>query len=135
METLGYPGIAIIVFLENLFPPIPSEVILPFSGFMTTTGTVGLFGVIMASTVGSLLGAMALYALGGWFGRERIYRIVKRYQRFLGVKPEHVSRAETWFESYGSRTVFICRMIPVLRSLISIPAGLVRMNLVSFSLY
>lgn len=135
METLGYPGIAIIVFLENLFPPIPSEVILPFSGFMTTTGTVHLVGVTVASTTGSLLGAIALYALGGWFGRERIYRFVERYQRYLGVNPEQVSRAENWFERYGSRTVFLCRMIPILRSLISIPAGLVRMNILRFSVY
>lgn len=135
METLGYPGIAIIVFLENLFPPIPSEIILPFSGFMTTTGAVDFVGATVASTTGSLLGAIALYALGGWFGRERIYRLVERYRRFLGVSPEQLSRAEHWFASYGSRTVFICRMIPILRSLISIPAGLVRMNLLHFSLY
>lgn len=135
METLGYPGIAIIVFLENLFPPIPSEVVLPFSGFMTTTGTVGFIGVTVAATTGSLLGAVALYALGGMFGRDRVYRFVERYQRYLGVKPEQVSRAESWFENYGSRTVFICRMIPILRSLISIPAGLVRMNVLRFSLY
>src|SRR5690625_5078041 len=135
METLGYPGIAIIVFLENLFPPIPSEVILPFSGFMTTTGTVHLAGVIIASTLGSLLGAVALYAIGSWFGRERIYRIVSRYQRYLAVKPEHSTRAESWFEQYGNRTVFFCRVVPIMRSRISIPAGLVRMNILRFSLY
>lgn len=135
METLGYPGVATIVLLENLFPPIPSEVVLPFSGYMTTTGTISIVGVIIAATLGSLLGAIALYSIGNWFGRERIYRIVTRYQRYLRVKPEHVARAESWFEQYGSRTVFICRMVPIMRSLISIPAGLVRMNLLRFSLY
>lgn len=135
MEALGYPGIVLIVLVENLFPPIPSEVILPFAGFMTTQGTVHLAGVIAASTTGSLLGAIALYFIGAWFGRERLYRFVERYQRLLTVTPDHVRQAENWFQRYGAYTVFFCRMVPIMRSLISIPAGLVRMNLLSFSLY
>jgi len=135
MEALGYPGIVLIILLENLFPPIPSEVVLPFGGFMTTTGTVTFVGVMIASTLGSVLGAIALYGLGAWFGRERIYRFVGRFQRYLSVTPEDVKKAEGWFERYGSQTVFFCRMVPVMRSIISIPAGLVRMNLVTFSLY
>jgi membrane protein DedA with SNARE-associated domain len=135
MEALGYPGIVLIILLENPFPPIPSEVVLPFGGFMTTTGTVTFVGVMVASTLGSVLGAVALYGLGAWFGRERIYRFVGRFQRYLSVTPEDVKKAEGWFERYGSLTVFFCRMVPVMRSIISIPAGLVRMNLVTFSLY
>lgn len=135
MEALGYPGIVLIVLVENLFPPIPSEVILPFAGFMTTQGTVHLVGVVAASTAGSALGAMALYFIGAWFGRERLYRFVERFQRILTVTPEHVRQAEDWFERYGGYTVFFCRMVPIMRSLISIPAGLVRMNLLSFTLY
>lgn len=135
MEALGYPGIVLIVLLENLFPPIPSEVILPFAGFMTTRGSVHLAGVIAASTAGSTAGAVALYFLGAWFGRERLYRFVDRYQRILTVTPDHLKKAEDWFARYGALTVFFCRMVPILRSLISIPAGLVRMNLLAFALY
>lgn len=135
MEALGYPGIALIILLENLFPPIPSEVVLPFGGFMTTTGTVTFAGVLIASTLGSVVGAIILYGLGAWFGRERIYRFVDRYQRYLSVKPEDVKKAEGWFERYGNLTVFFCRMVPIMRSIISIPAGLVRMNLLTFSFY
>src|SRR5690606_40170323 len=119
------PGIILVVLLENLFPPIPSEVILPFAGFLTTAGALTLPGVIAASTTGSVLGAIALYFVGNGFGRERIYRIVDRYQRLLTVTPEHVQRAEDWFTRYGAHTVFFCRMIPIMRSIISIPAGLV----------
>lgn len=135
MEALGYPGIALVVLLENLFPPIPSEVILPFAGFMTTQGTVHLPGVIAAATAGSTAGAFALYFLGALVGRERLYRFVARYQRLLTVTPDHLRRAEAWFARYGGYTVFFCRMVPIMRSLISIPAGLVRMNLATFVLY
>lgn len=135
MEALGYPGITLVVLVENLFPPIPSEIVLPFAGFMTTTGPMSVAGVVAASTLGSLLGGFALYALGAWFGAERIERFVERYQKYLTVTPHHVRQAQDWFERYGVYTVFFCRMIPIMRSIISIPAGLVRMNLVTFSLY
>lgn len=135
METLGYPGIVLVVLLENLFPPIPSEVILPFAGFITTSGALTLPGVIAASTLGSVLGALLLYFAGAWFGRERIYRFVERYERYLTVSPEHVTRAEAWFERHGVVTVLLCRMVPIMRSIISIPAGLVRMNLLTFTVY
>lgn len=135
MEALGYPGIVLVVLIENLFPPIPSEVVLPFAGFMTTTSSMSVVGVIAAATAGSVLGGIALYALGAWFGAERIERFVGRYQKYLTVTPEHVRKAQEWFERYGVYTVFFCRMIPIMRSLISIPAGLVRMNLVTFSIY
>lgn len=135
MEALGYPGIALAVLLENLFPPIPSEVILPFAGFMATQGAVNLPGVIAASTAGSAAGAVALYFLGALVGRERLFHIVERYQRILAVTPDHLRQAEEWFARYGGYTVFFCRMVPIMRSLISIPAGLVRMRLPTFLLY
>lgn len=135
METFGYPGIALVVLIENLFPPIPSEVVLPFAGFMTTTSSMSVIGVIAASTTGSLLGGLVLYALGAWFGAERIEGFVERYQKYLSVTPGHVRKAHEWFERYGVYTVFFCRMVPIMRSIISIPAGLVRMNLLTFSIY
>ena len=135
MEALGYPGIVLVVILENLFPPIPSEVVLPFAGFMTTTSSMSVLGVVAASTAGSVIGGILLYALGAWFGAERIERFVGRYQRYLTVTPEHVKKAQQWFERYGVYTVFFCRMVPIMRSIISIPAGLVRMNLLTFTVY
>lgn len=135
METFGYPGIALVVLIENLFPPIPSEIVLPFAGFMTTRGTLGIPGVTAAATVGSVVGAILLYWVGAWFGRERIYAIVARWGRWLTISERDVARTEEWFERYGTWTVFFCRMVPIMRSLISIPAGLVRMNLLVFALY
>lgn len=135
MQAFGYPGIVLIILIENLFPPIPSEIVLPFAGFMTTRGTLTIWGVTIAATIGSVLGSLALYLVGHWFGRERIYRIVRRYGRFLTTDERDVQRAEDWFRRYGVWTVFFCRMIPIMRSLISIPAGLVRMNLWVFLIY
>lgn len=135
MEQWGYLGVATLVLLENLFPPIPSEVILPFAGFLTTRSAVTIPGMVAAATLGSLLGALALYLIGAWFGRERILWIVTRYGRYLSVKPEHMIQAEGWFERYGPAAVFLCRMVPIMRSLISIPAGLIRMELARFALY
>jgi len=135
MEQWGYPGVALLVLLENLFPPIPSEVILPFAGFLTTRSSVTILGMVAAATLGSVLGAFALYLVGAWFGRERILWIASRYGRYLSVKPEHVFQAEGWFERYGPTAVFLCRMVPIMRSIISVPAGLIRMGLARFALY
>ncbi len=135
MESLGYWGIVAIVALENLFPPIPSELVLPFAGFLTTTGPMNAPGVVLAATLGSVLGALALYTVGAIVGRERVYFIVRRYGRFLTVREDHVERAEDWFDRYGRWTVFFARMVPILRSIISIPAGLTRMPLLPFIAY
>lgn len=135
MESFGYPGIILIVALENLFSPIPSEVVLPFAGFLTTSGSLNLVGVIIAATLGSVLGALALYAVGRILGRERIYQIVRRFGRYLTIRDENVKQAEDWFSRYGGWTVFFCRMVPILRSLISIPAGLTEMRLAPFIAY
>lgn len=135
MQAFGYPGILLVVLIENLFPPIPSEIVLPFAGFLTQQGSLTFIGVLIASTLGSVLGAIALYYLGRWLGRDRIYLIVNRYGKWLTVTEENVQTAETWFTRYGTWTVFFCRMVPIIRSLISIPAGLIDMNLVTFTIY
>jgi len=135
IQQLGYPGIIFAMFLENVFPPIPSEVVLSFAGFLTTEGTFSLQGAVASATLGSVLGALALYGLGSVWGRERLYRFVGRYGPYLRVKQTDILKAEEWFSRYGSGAVFFGRMFPIVRSLISIPAGLSRMRMPVFVIY
>lgn len=133
MERLGYPGVILIVALENIFPPIPSEVVLPFAGFLTRRGYLTLPGVVLAATFGSLLGALTLYCLGRIVGRQRLFRLTKL--PYAPISEAGLRRAARWFARYGPWTVFFGRMVPAVRSLISIPAGLARMPLAVFTLY
>lgn len=135
MEYLGYPGIALVVALENIFPPIPSEIVLPFAGFLTTRSSLTVMGAVTAATVGSVAGALVLYFAGKLLGREWVNWFVRRFGPYLGVRDAGVRRAGRWFSSYGGWAVFFCRMVPALRSLISIPAGLVSMPLLPFVAY
>ncbi len=132
MEALGPIGVAIAVLVENLFPPIPSEIMLALAGFTAADGAFTPASAIFWATVGSVTGALALYGLGAWFGRRRLYRAA--YVMPL-VDIDDVERTERWFIRYGYWTVFFGRMIPIFRSLISIPAGLERMNLWLFALF
>jgi Uncharacterized membrane-associated protein len=135
INQYGYPGIALLIAIENIFPPIPSEVILTFGGFMTTVSNMKIWGVVLSATVGSLLGAIVLYSLGRWLNPERLTRWLDgRLGKMLHLKKEDVKRAEKWFSRRGKLTVFFCRFIPVVRSLISIPAGMTRMNMGAFLL-
>jgi membrane protein DedA with SNARE-associated domain len=131
METLGVLGAALAIALENLFPPLPSEVILPLAGFTASRGTFNVFVAILATTVGSLVGAIALYYVGALVGRERTRTIIGWLPL---VKLEDVDRTEAWFHKHGSAAVFFGRMIPIFRSLISLPAGVDRMPLPKFVL-
>lgn len=131
METLGGVGAGIAIALENLFPPLPSEIILPLAGFTAHQGSLGLAEVLIWTTIGSIVGALALYGLGAWLGRNRLLAIADRMPL---IKLEDVYRAEAWFTKHGSKAVFFGRMIPIFRSLISIPAGIERMPLVRFTL-
>lgn len=135
VEQWGYVGLVAVVALENLFPPIPSEVVLPFAGFMATYGPLSLPGVVLAATAGSVLGALVLYALGRALGRERVHAFTRRYGRYASVSEEQVRQAEEWFARYGSWAVFFGRMVPIIRSLISIPAGITGMDPVGFVAY
>lgn len=128
MEQFGYFGVFLMICLENVFPPIPSEVILTFGGFMTTHTKMTVLGVIFAATAGSVLGAVILYGIGRWLDVEKLERLVDRWGYLLRVKKEDVQRADRWFQKYGYWTVFFCRMVPLVRSLISIPAGMAHMN-------
>ena len=135
INQFGYWAIVFLIAIENIFPPIPSEVILTFGGFMTTKSDLSFIGVTITSTIGSVVGAIVLYGIGAWIGERNLYRFVNRYGKFLRVKTKDIDRTIQWFDKYGYWTIFFCRFVPLLRSLISIPAGLTRMNLPLFMLF
>lgn len=135
-NQFGYFGIALLIAIENIFPPIPSEVILTFGGFMTTKSTLTVWGVVLAATFGSVAGAIVLYGIGRWFNKDRLERMVDgKIGKFLHLKKGDISRAGKWFARHGKFTIFFCRFIPVVRSLISIPAGMARMNMGLFLIF
>jgi membrane protein DedA with SNARE-associated domain len=129
MEALGAPGAGLAVALENLFPPIPSELILPLAGFTASRGDMSLVGAIVWTTIGSVVGALALYAVGALLGRDRTRAIAARLPL---VRISDIDRSEAWFQRHGVKAVFFGRMIPLFRSFISIPAGIERMSLPTF---
>ena len=135
MNDWGYVGVAFLIALENLFPPIPSEFILTFGGFMTTRSELTVVGVIIASTIGALVGAVCLYYVGKIVRPSVLKKFLAgRAGKWLRLKPTDVDRAMAWFNRHGVLTVFFCRFVPVIRSLISIPAGIARMPLGLFLL-
>lgn len=129
METLGAPGAGVAIALENLFPPLPSEVILPLAGFTASTGRMSLLAVLLWTTAGSVIGALALYGVGALLGRDRTVAIAARLPL---LKVADIERTEAWFARHGAKAVFFGRMIPIFRSLISVPAGVERMSLPLF---
>lgn len=135
MESFGYLGIFLLIALENLFPPIPSEVILTFGGFMTTTSTLTETGVIFFSTLGSVFGAILLFGIGTLLDVQKLEKIVEKWGHILRLTKKDIHKANEWFTKYGVWTVFFCRLIPLIRSLISIPAGMSRMNFWIFLLF
>ncbi|MDW4526726.1 DedA family protein [Rossellomorea marisflavi] len=135
MEQYGYLGIFLLVALENIFPPIPSEIILTFGGFMTTTSSMTIPGVILASTAGSVAGAVILYGIGVLLSKDKLEQIVDRWGHILRVKKEDIRKADRWFDHYGYRVVLLGRMVPLIRSLISIPAGVAKMKFIYFLLF
>lgn len=131
MELLaeyGYYGVLALILVENLFPPIPSELILTFSGFLVASHSLSMGWMIAAATTGSVIGAMFLYGIGMFLDVPRLERLTDRYGRWLRLKKKDIRRADAWFHKYGPWTVLICRMVPLVRSLISIPAGMSGMN-------
>lgn len=133
MDSFGYAGIFFLILIENLFPPIPSEVILTFGGFMTTYTALKVPGVIAASTAGSLLGAVFLYFVGSLIPAQKLRALLEgTLGKRLHFQTEDVDDANGWFERKGKSTVFFCRFVPIIRSLISIPAGMSRMSMMSF---
>ena len=134
MQSGGYLGLLFLMVLENVFPPIPSEVILPLAGYMASQQEMTLWGAILAGTLGSVLGALPLYWAGRKFGQERLCRFADRHGRWLTLSTRDIDRASSWFDRYGGWTVLLCRLIPGLRSLVSIPAGIERMPVGRFLL-
>ena len=135
IAAIGYPGIVIVMAIENIFPPIPSELVLPFAGALSAKGEMNFWAAVAAGTVGSLIGAIVLYAVG-YFAREAGVRsFVARYGKFLFISEKDLDRAAEWFERYGEAIIFFGRLIPLVRSIISVPAGYTRMNLARFIIY
>ena len=135
MSATGYVGLVLLMVLENVFPPIPSEVIMPLAGFMATQDRLSLLGVIVAGTLGSALGALPLYYVGRRIGEERLKGFADRHGRWLTLSREDLDSAKQWFDRHGGLAVFLCRLVPGVRSLISIPAGIEGMPLAPFLLY
>ncbi len=136
MGKYGYIGVFLLIMIENIFPPIPSEVILLFGGFMTTYTKLNIFGMVVASTLGSLFGAIILYYIGKIFNKDRLKKIISgKLGKILRLKVSDIDNADNWFDNKGNKTVFFCRFIPLVRSLISIPAGMSEMSMFKFLLY
>ncbi len=136
MNQYGYVGVFFLILLENIFPPIPSEVILLFGGFMTTYTSLNIFGMVLFSTLGSVIGAILLYYIGKIFNKERLKKLISgRIGKVLRLKAKDIEVADKWFDEKGNKTVFFCRFIPIVRSLISIPAGMSEMPKTKFIVY
>ncbi|WP_419960651.1 DedA family protein [Psychrobacillus sp. BM2] len=135
MNQFGYLGVFLLILAENIFPPIPSEVILTLGGFMTTTTSMTKFGIIIASTAGSVIGAAILYGIGLLLDVERLEKIVGKYGKFLRLTIKDIHKADAWFDKYGVWAVFFGRLVPLVRSLISIPAGMSNMKFGLFLLF
>ncbi|MFI8326515.1 DedA family protein [Streptomyces sp. NPDC085529] len=131
VDTLGGPGAGAAIALENLFPPLPSEVILPLTGFAAGQGVLSLASALFWTTLGSVVGALALYGIGALFGRDRMYAL---WARLPLVKAADLERTEAWFRRHGAKAVLLGRMVPIFRSLISVPAGVERMPVPLFLL-
>lgn len=135
IESIGYPAIVGLMFVENVFPPIPSELIMPFAGYMVTTGAFSFVGVVAAGATGSILGALALYYLGRLASRQQLKAWAQQYGRWAAVTERDIDKAMSWFNEHGAMAVFLCRLVPGVRSLISIPAGSAGMSVPIFLTY
>lgn len=135
VSTMGYPGLVMVMFLENIFPPIPSEVILPLAGSLALEGRFTLLGVTVMGSLGSMAGALVFYGLGYMFGEDRVRVLMRRYGRWMMLSEDDFDRALEWFDRYGEKVIFFGRMVPIVRSLISVPAGIAEMNLGYFGVY
>jgi membrane protein DedA with SNARE-associated domain len=134
ISTIGYPGVFISVFLESFFAPIPSEIILPFSGFVASTGKMNLIFVIVIATVAAYLGSLPFYFIGKW-GEKPVINFIGKYGKYLFIQQKDVDKVFGAFDKYGKGVVFFGRLIPMIRTLISFPAGVAKMQFARFSMY
>lgn len=134
INSWGYTAIAILILLENILPFIPSEIILTFAGLMTVKSDLSIPLLFIISTISSLIGLIILYYISSIVSEARLYRFVDKYGKWIKLKGKDIARANEWFKKYGAIAVFLCRFIPVLRVLITIPSGINRMNIVLFTI-
>lgn len=135
VSDLGYPGIVLVMALENVFPPIPSEAVMPLAGYLITTGRFNFYAAVAAGVLGSLLGALILYYLGVLVGSAKIRLFLQNYGKYLMISTDDLDAAEQWFNRHGEKAVLLARMVPLVRSVISIPAGFIKMPLRRFLLF
>ena len=135
MNSLGYWGIGLLMFLENLFPPIPSELIMPLAGFTVAQGKLNFALVVLAGVLGTVIGALPWYYIGKVFGEQRLKSWADKYGKWLSISSKDIDKAMGWFNRHGGKAVFICRLVPGVRTLISLPAGICNMHLVPFLIY
>ncbi|WOI55494.1 DedA family protein [Palleronia sp. LCG004] len=135
IDSVGALGIGFLMLLENVFPPIPSELIMPLAGFNAAVGQQSLAGVISAGSAGSLLGALLWYWIGRKIGMDRLKRLANRHGRWLTITPDELERSNAWFQRHGGMAVLIGRLIPTVRTFISVPAGVARMPIAKFLAY
>ncbi|MFD2739460.1 DedA family protein [Sulfitobacter aestuarii] len=135
LEQGGYFATAFLMWFENIFPPVPSELVMPLAGFLVYQGKLTLIGVLLAGTFGSLLGTWLWYLAARKFGQERLRRLVEKHGRWLTISTDNLDRASDWFERHGRMAILLGRMVPGVRTLISVPAGLTGMKTAPFLLY
>lgn len=132
ISSLGYTGIGLLMFAENIWPPIPSEIIMPLAGFTAAKGDLNIILVIIAGTVGTVLGTSVWYFLGYFVGKERVETFLDHHGKWLTLSRKDIERADYWFDRHNKRAVFFGRLIPVVRTVISLPAGVSGMRLFPF---
>lgn len=135
IEQLGYLGVALLVVLENVFPPIPSEIVLPFAGFVAQQGSDSVVLMILAASVGSVIGALIMYWIAAVIGDERLHAFTRRFGKWVQIREADLTRAEEWFDRHAMSAVLVGRCVPLIRSVVSIPAGFRRMKLIPYIAY
>ena len=135
VSALGYVGVFLLMLLENIFPPIPSELIMPLAGFVAARGDLNFIAVILVGTAGSVVGALPWYYAGAKLGQKRMKHFAERWGHWLTLSPEDVDKASEWFDRHGKGAVFFGRLIPAVRTLISVPAGIAGMSMTKFLIY
>jgi membrane protein DedA with SNARE-associated domain len=134
IEAIGYLGVALLMIIENIFPPIPSEVIMLFAGFLTSNGQLSFAGIVIAGVIGSVVGTLPFYYLGFKIGEKRLMNWADEHGHWLMINADDIDRASDWFSQHGKTAVLFCRLVPGVRTLISLPAGVQKMNLVTYLL-
>ncbi len=135
LEQFGAIGVGLLMLIENIFPPIPSEVVMPWAGYAVSQGNMSFVAAVTAGSIGSFVGALLWYYVARWIGKARLAHWIEGHGDWLTITPEDLDRLDDWFESWGSMAVLICRMIPGVRTLISVPAGFSEMPVGRFSLF